>query len=334
MSRLKTALIAASLLAAAPAHAECRGRDYLAALATSAPAAAARLEAAVAAAPYAEGRFWRIEKEGRTSWAFGTFHSADPAITALPPEVQEALAASRLLMVEIAPDERARLGAILAADPGLVVDLSGAKLSASLAAGEMAELSALLKPYGITAATAETMRPWFLNLLLATPACELADLARGRPVLDEIVAEKAAGLGKPVRGLESAEAAMAVFRDFRPEDQLRLLRLNIAFGALGEEIAASMGRLYLEEDILRIWELNRLIAEELAGGADLQPMLDDFHRRALVERNRAWLERALPELEEGGVVIAVGALHLAGPDSLQAMLEARGYRVTRVALAR
>jgi uncharacterized protein YbaP (TraB family) len=52
--------------------------------------------------------------------------------------------------------------------------------------------------------------------------------------------------------------------------------------------------------------------------------------KVLVRRNKAWAEKIEQMLKGSGVQqIAVGAAHLAGPDSVQAQLAKRGIKVEK-----
>ena len=58
----------------------------------------------------------------------------------------------------------------------------------------------------------------------------------------------------------------------------------------------------------------------------------NLYRTLLVDRNVAWAGAIAKMLQGSGVkFIAVGAAHLAGPDSVQAALERQGVAVERVA---
>jgi uncharacterized protein YbaP (TraB family) len=54
----------------------------------------------------------------------------------------------------------------------------------------------------------------------------------------------------------------------------------------------------------------------------------------LDERNIGFVQTALPELEQGGVFIAVGSWHLPGEAGMVEMLRKAGYTVTRIPLPR
>lgn len=50
----------------------------------------------------------------------------------------------------------------------------------------------------------------------------------------------------------------------------------------------------------------------------------------IVQRNKDWAQRIATLMQGAGTTfIAVGAGHLSGADSLQALLEARGFKVQR-----
>jgi uncharacterized protein YbaP (TraB family) len=64
------------------------------------------------------------------------------------------------------------------------------------------------------------------------------------------------------------------------------------------------------------------MAEELR-----EPLYDVLLRR----RNIAWTEWLIHRMERPGTLLfAVGAAHLAGNDSVRALLAARGFRVRRI----
>lgn len=330
MRRLRLfALAAAAIAAAFPALAECRGDDFLARLEATHPELAARL-AAADSQPYARGRFWLAEREGRSGILFGTFHSPDPAVATLPPGLAEAIAGARRVVVEALPEEQQRLQQLMAANPAMFLSTGGPTLDRLLSPEELEGLARVIGAYGMPMQVAVQMQPWFLNMLMATPPCLMADMAAGRPMLDERVIAAAQAAGVPVEGLERIEDALRIYRDAPAAWQLQLLRLNIALSHLSDELMVAGQRLYLAEEIWRIWMLNEVLVEALGLQEELGPLVADFYRRALVARNRAWLPGIRRALEAGGAVIAVGALHLAGPDSIQAMLEGEGWRFTRL----
>lgn len=85
--------------------------------------------------------------------------------------------------------------------------------------------------------------------------------------------------------------------------------------------------LYTKGEIGMFWPLFRaampLTAQDEAGYAA-------FEQAMVVERNKTMLKNSKPILAEGNAFIAVGALHLPGPEGLVEQLRQNGYTVTPV----
>lgn len=64
--------------------------------------------------------------------------------------------------------------------------------------------------------------------------------------------------------------------------------------------------------------------------AQMKRMNTQLKKRALDERNMRMAEHMQLQLKAGRAFIAVGALHLYGERSVLALLESRGYRISRV----
>ncbi|TYO84846.1 TraB/GumN family protein [Oceanicella actignis] len=318
---------------AAPAGAACAGRDLAAEMAASDPARLARIRAAAAAQPYHEGRLWRISRKGAPdSWIFGTFHSAEPAVAAPPPEALRALRAARVLMLEVTPEETARMQAALRARPDLLMDLGGPGLDALLNEEERALARRVFAAYGMEWDMARRLRPWFAQTMLAQPPCALAE-AQGAPVLDARLAEAAAGLGKPVAGLETWRESLGALMEQSPDEQRAGLLQALALANRAEDFQRTAAALYLRDQTLMIWEFGRALTRQILPEAEAERSERAFWRRVVSERNARFLRAAADELARGGALIAVGALHLPGKDGMLALLAEQGYALTRIPVA-
>lgn len=264
-------------------------------------------------------RLFLVEREGvPPSWLFGTMHSSNPQILALSTEVKVALGRSRVVVGEL--DMKA-------------VDMAQVFLSMLLPEGE--RLGNLLDPalyeetisaldsLGIPLAFADRMQPWIAAVLLGVGKEELERRSQGAKALDEMLQDMARRQGKAVVGLETADEQLAIFQDMPLEWQIDYLELALAAPALVGGSTGPLERLYLAGDHRNMWGLYRLMAQFAQ-----TPFIDYFTQVAIVDRNRRMAERLAPILAEGGVFVAVGALHLAGSEGLFSLLQAAGWRIS------
>jgi uncharacterized protein YbaP (TraB family) len=82
---------------------------------------------------------------------------------------------------------------------------------------------------------------------------------------------------------------------------------------------------YLTRDLAGLVEINE--AYQKLGDQELARM---FQERLIDSRNQRMVERLHPMLEEGGLFIGVGALHLPGETGILNLLDNAGYRVEAV----
>jgi hypothetical protein len=277
------------------------------------------LEAAAQSLRFGQGLLWVVEKDGQPAGhVFGTFHSADPDVLAVPPPVTAALAASRVLVVEVvltAEGVRSFASATTLRRGQYLDDLVTPDLfQRVLAAGERR---------GLHVGQINRLKPWAAALIVTRPSGAQTRQARD-PVLDDWLVQQARAHNKPVYSLELAAEQAAVFDGLPIDHQIAILRAAVDKRAHAKGPMAEIKALYLRQDVEGILTLAK--RETTARDLMLSQMLDE---RLFTIRNRRMAARALKYFERGGAFIAVGAGHLPGEEGVLALLEQRGYRVAR-----
>lgn len=125
---------------------------------------------------------------------------------------------------------------------------------------------------------------------------------------------------KEVRGLETVADQFGVFDRLSLERQQEFLLMSLEEAAeLPEEV----------DELIAAWsrgDVERL-AQLMSEGFEQFP---DLYQPLVVTRNRNWARQIVELLDdEQDYMIVVGALHLAGPDSVIEMLKAQGHNAQR-----
>ena len=299
----------------------------------------AALEAEAARIPNARGRLWRIEhRSGGISHLWGTMHVTLPQVLDLPEALESAIESARLVAIEIDfthPDRASMIGRYNEPgryrDPGdaflpeKALDLSylGPKVEAAvierLGGSDYGEELLYVMTY---AGLAEH--------LLSDP-CE--DFTSGViPSQDNYIQTLAHIAGVNIRGLESPSEFIADLAD-DPDTARAMIALYASYLPRPERLQnfnASV-QLYLEGrlGLMATWEAAHM---EATYGPEGIEALDRSDAYLLALRNERFVARIAPELETGGVVLAVGAAHLSGETGLVELLRAEGHSVTRIPL--
>jgi uncharacterized protein YbaP (TraB family) len=319
-------------LAASRAHADvpvCTGKDMMAGLAKGDPALLAKIEQEAAATANGKGLLWKIETNGSTpSYLFGTMHMTDPRVTKLTPPAQQAFDGAGTLVIETTEVlDPAKMMASIMKEPELMMFTDGTTLMSLLSPEDLKAMEDGLAARGILLSSVSKMKPWMLSALVALPVCEMARKAAGAPVLDVKLAEDAQASGKKLEGLETVADQLHAMASLPMEFHLKGLIDTLKLGSRMDDVVETMISLYTQGDTGTFWPLFRAVLpneeEDKMGYAA-------FEQAMIVERNKTMIKSAEPIIDQGNAFIAVGALHLPGPDGLIELLRKAGHTVTAV----
>lgn len=269
---------------------------------------------------HGHGLLWQVVYEAKpVAHIFGTMHSADPEILALPPPVQQAFRAAPSLSVEVILDEGAmqRISAAMRLP-------KGQRLQDFVPPDVFSRAAAAAEPLGWQPIHLSRLKPWAVAMLISASPDERDRKDRRLP-LDLWLMETARNRHKPVYALETLSEQVNVFDTMPTRDQVAHLRAVAIPAADKRRMLAALKDAYLRRDIEEIF---RMVREDER--ADTRALRKKIDKRLLDDRNRRMVERMLPRFDEGGAFIAVGAAHLPGENGVLALLERRGYAVARI----
>lgn len=276
---------------------------------------------AIGGAARAEPALWVVKGPHAKIYLFGTIHVLKPSQQWRSLVIDRALAESQSLWLEI-PDAD---NAVAARQYVQTLGRDAAHpLSTKLSSADLVRLDAAAKALGWPngEAAMEPMQPWLAAVTLSV----LPDIKAGYAPdsgVERVLTSLATAQGKPIKGFETLGEQLHFFADLPQSEQVALLDSTLDDIADAEVQTDQMVRAWARGDVER---LGRLTDENLKKES---PALYDI---LLTQRNRSWaavLDQRLRQ-EDGVSFVAVGAGHLAGPDSLLRDLQARGYRVVRV----
>jgi uncharacterized protein YbaP (TraB family) len=283
--------------------------------------------APVRAEPQAEPRpaLWLLADEDTRIYMFGTIHVLPPGFRWRSAALDKAVGESAELVVETyeppgteAPD-----------DPAGLEGFFGENLEPILKRvprSKRKALKAAIAESGVPAPVFDRMHSWAaaMTLGIAQMLSEYGvDNPEEAPGVEDVLEETFRGAGKPIHSVEDGDAVLASMSALPEAVQTQLLLEAIAppaKGAEGGSPALAVGEAE--------WVAGRAEALDLELEQDFPPALFDV----LVRRRNAawtlWLEERLKK--PGTLLFAVGAGHLAGRESVQAMLARRGLEVRRI----
>ena len=258
---------------------------------------------------------WLVRDRDTTIYLFGTIHLLDARSEWFNDEVKTAFDASDTVILEaVLPENPAQMQQLIAK---YALQDRGRRLSDQVPPKLKPILDKQLAEAGITAATADTLDPWYVaSALTVLRAQKLGFTSTAAPEATLTLAARRTG--KQLEELESGDIQFALLNALPEEQQLALLAGTLDDNArLGSLLGA----------MIKAWGEGNSDALARIMNAEMPVALQ---KALLTDRNAKWAERIVARLQRPGTVfIAVGAGHLAGKDSLREILIRRGVKVLR-----
>lgn len=268
--------------------------------------------------PPAKPALWKLSDADTTIWLFGTVHVLPKALKWRTPVLDKAMAESQELVLEVGDlaDSTKQAGAFvkLAMSPNLP------PAAERVPADKRDALNRLVKQSGVPIAFLDQLETWAVGITLAAGMLRDLKLSPDDGVEQQLM--KIFGARKvPVSGLETTEQQLSFFDTLSERAQRTFLTSMVDESVSPAEEFDKMIAAWSRGD-------EKAIAISFDDELQLSPELIDALLR---KRNANWTQWIGERMKKPGTVfVAVGAGHLAGPDSVQKMLAQRGLKTKRV----
>ncbi|MDO3387849.1 TraB/GumN family protein [Gilvimarinus sp. SDUM040013] len=266
----------------------------------------------------AEAMVWEVSRGDNTVYLAGTIHMLKPSDYPLPAEYEEAFAVSDTIVLET--DMEAVQSPQFAMQMSQKMMLpEGQSLSTVLNADVYEQVRAFSSERGLPLQAIANFQPAFIALTLSVLEMQKLGFAEG---VDVLYAKKAKEAGKALGALETPEQQLGFIMAMTELDPNEFMLFTLE----------DMKNLpVLMDDMVKAFKTGDADGLYRLGG---EPMIDysrELYQTILTDRNRAWLTDIEQFLATSDTeMVMVGALHLAGPDSVPALLKQKGISVKRL----
>lgn len=268
----------------------------------------------------AEPAMWVVKDADSTIYLFGTIHVLPKGTNWRSPKIEAALAEADELYLEIA-DVSSIAAQIVSGVMLLRFGLSPSKpLSSRLTPEQYASLDKVARQVGLDARSLNIMRPWLAAMIIETGQMMTSDVDEVSGV-DMQLQQQFQAKRTPIKGFETIGQQVRIFADLPEKDEVAYLVDTLESADSTSESFEELVKTWASGDVAGIGK------EVVTSMKDGYPVLYDS---LVVKRNTAWADEIVEMLKGSGTTfIAVGAAHLAGPDSVQTLLKARGVEAER-----
>lgn len=262
---------------------------------------------------------WAVSDADTTVYLFGTIHLLPENYAWRTPRFDQAVAGSQQLVVETIVDE-SNPHEMLSALAGLGFSPGQPPIAERVPAAKRAALEAAIAKSGLPRASFDRMETWAAAFMLLGTQFKQMGLKTGQGV-EPVLRSAFQAQGKGVGQLETNRDQLSFFDSLPESAQRALLEGAIEPPQDMTKDFQKMVAAWARGDVEAI---GRTFNEQLSGSPELQEIL-------MKRRNVNWSHWVRQRMAvPGAVMLAVGAGHLAGRDSLIDMLRKGGFKVRRL----
>lgn len=269
------------------------------------------------------GAMFQIQRDGRSAYLFGTIHVGKADFYPMDAKVLQALQQSCCLALEIDPGDTQAMIPLMK-KYGFYQD--GKAHQKDLPPKLQKQLAALLEKYNMAPEQVASLKPWLIATMLGISEYASQGYLSQYGV-DSTLASLAKSSNKRLVELETAEAQLALLGKLSPAEQVQFLQDSV------DEIQ-DPAKAQRSLDLVNLWRNGDIdgLAAMLAEMNAEDSFASRFMQRALLDGRNPGLADGIAKLTATAdhPFVAIGMLHLVGPDSVLAILQQRGYTVKRV----
>ena len=263
---------------------------------------------------------WRLADTDSEIWLFGTIHVLPPEIEWRTPQLNRIFEDAEVIYFETPSGGESEIKAqALVWQHGMYTN--GGRLSDLLSRDERKALRRVAKSVDLDPTGIDNLRPWLAAITLGVQYI-IAQGADPNSGVEKVLEAEARELGKELRYFETIEQQIGFFHTLSEPAQKEFLLVSVRQIEEEPELLNSMFAAWLGGDVPGLAALIN------GGMTELAPEVYD---NLILKRNQAWTEEIDTLMAGSGkALIAVGAGHLTGEDSLVEMLRAQGHTVDRL----
>ena len=248
----------------------------------------------------------------------GSLHLLTADAYPLPPALDTAFAAADVLVEEANPEELKTPAAAMQLVAKAMYP-PGTTLQSQVSKETFDKIAKRAEKIGLPIDRLQAFKPWMVALTLVGLELQKGGFDPGLG-LDQHFLNRAPGAGKQVRTLETAMQQI---------DFLESLSPQLQEGLVAASLEGADTELAQVQRIAAAWKAGDTAPIERLLLTDMKNVDAAVYETLLVGRNRRWVPQIEDCLSQKRCFVVVGAAHLVGPDSVVALLKAKGYTVTQ-----